>query len=463
MRFLASLLFLISLAFPAQAQIESPIVSPIQETVRAQDAPFVSNPHLVLDFNFAADGNLVGRRGPVLAISRLGGGRYFDNQGVMQTSTSNEARFDHNPATLESLGLLVEAARTNLLLQSEVYQTTWETTGSNTGTSNTTEAPDGNTTGDTLTATAGGGGHNIFQQITLAANTDAAFSVYVQAGTHDFVAVSYQTSGEDHIAAVCDLSAGAGSATETDVGTTSGTILSTSITDARNGWFRCTLVGQTAEADGFVVMGFAEAATGNTFTNVGQVTFNAAGTETIVLWGMDAEVGAAPTSYIKTTTLPVSRNVDVVTTTDLSWLNADAGTLFVRGSIPFVSAAERTLVSIDDGGATDRLRLYLDAAENINFETVNSGDTNGASDGAATIAVNTVFRATGTHVDDNVVGVVDGTASTADTSAGIPVTDAATTFRVGNDSAGTPLNGHIAEIQFYNTNQPTAFSQNLTQ
>ncbi|KKL03728.1 hypothetical protein LCGC14_2623250, partial [marine sediment metagenome] len=126
--------------------------------------------------------------------------------------------------------------------------------------------------------------------------------------------------------------------------------------------------------------------------------------------------------------------------------------------IPQVSAAERTLWSIDDGTATDRLRLYLDAAENGNFETVNSGDTDGASDGAAVIAVDTVFKLAGTYTDDSVIGYVDGTASTEDTAAGIPVTDAATVSRFGDDSAaGTPFDGYLQKAKGYNVVKPAAF------
>ena len=104
------------------------------------------------------------------------------------------------------------------------------------------------------------------------------------------------------------------------------------------------------------------------------------------------------------------------------------------------------------------MRLYMDAAENINFETVNSGDTDGASDGAAVIAVDTVFKAAGTYEDDSVIGYADGTASTEDTSAGIPVTDAATVSRWGDDSAaGTPASMYTQKEKYFNVVKDAAF------
>ncbi len=76
-----------------------------------------------LHYNFAADRSLVARVGPTLDITRATEGRFFDAQGILRTATSGEARFDHDPVTGASLGLLVEEARTNLALQSAALST----------------------------------------------------------------------------------------------------------------------------------------------------------------------------------------------------------------------------------------------------------------------------------------------------------------------------------------------------
>jgi hypothetical protein len=49
---------------------------------------------------------------------------------VLQTAAANVARFDHNPITGESLGLLIEEQRTNLLLRSTLEGGTAGTVGS---------------------------------------------------------------------------------------------------------------------------------------------------------------------------------------------------------------------------------------------------------------------------------------------------------------------------------------------
>jgi hypothetical protein len=58
-----------------------------------------------------------------ITFTRASTATYFDQFGVMQTAASGVARFDHNPTTFESLGLLIEESRTNLLLNSATLST----------------------------------------------------------------------------------------------------------------------------------------------------------------------------------------------------------------------------------------------------------------------------------------------------------------------------------------------------
>ena len=50
---------------------------------------------------------------PLITFTRSSTGTYVDRNGVIQTAAINQPRFDHNPTTYQSLGLLVEEARTN--------------------------------------------------------------------------------------------------------------------------------------------------------------------------------------------------------------------------------------------------------------------------------------------------------------------------------------------------------------
>lgn len=78
---------------------------------------FRPSPKMLL--NFAVDKALDSR----VTFTRASSGTYDDAAGAKQTASTNVARFTHDPVTLQSLGLLIEEARTNLLLNSETLST----------------------------------------------------------------------------------------------------------------------------------------------------------------------------------------------------------------------------------------------------------------------------------------------------------------------------------------------------
>lgn len=57
------------------------------------------------------------------SLTRASVGTYTNSSGVITTAAVDEARFDYNPVTLQPLGLLLEGARTNLLLNSATLST----------------------------------------------------------------------------------------------------------------------------------------------------------------------------------------------------------------------------------------------------------------------------------------------------------------------------------------------------
>lgn len=78
-----------------------------------------------LDLRFADSETLtnqVDSASPV-TFTRASIGTYVDDNGVIQSAAVDTPRFDHDPATGESLGLLIEEARTNLLLNSATLST----------------------------------------------------------------------------------------------------------------------------------------------------------------------------------------------------------------------------------------------------------------------------------------------------------------------------------------------------
>lgn len=68
-----------------------------------------------LDLNFAGERSL----DPRITFSRSSIGSYVDEDGIIRYAAEDEPRFDHDPVTGESLGLLIEESRTNLMEYSE--------------------------------------------------------------------------------------------------------------------------------------------------------------------------------------------------------------------------------------------------------------------------------------------------------------------------------------------------------
>jgi len=155
-------------------------------------------------------------------------------------------------------------------------------------------APDGTTTADTITVTAGNAAYYI-AVTTSVISTPVTLSFYFKAGTHNYVQIL--NTGDTEAYANFDITAGAGV-----VGTT-GSKTTSLIVDAGSGWFRCIATfDATAGLTAFYrvyIMGSASAGFG--------VFFNAAGTETIYAWGSQLEQRSFATAYTATTTQPITR------------------------------------------------------------------------------------------------------------------------------------------------------------
>ena len=209
---------------------------------------------------------------------------------IKTTSTINSAaRFDHDPETGESLGLLVEESRTNLLLRSEEFDTTWSTSDVSVF-ANQTIAPDGNTTADKLVC---GTGTPFFQGITQSITATASatrFSVYVKAAEIDQVELRSFSPTD---LAIFELST-------QQVLSQSGSPAPT-ITDAGNGWYRCSITSSSSGVTSFRI----------SLVSGGTRTFTPISGAGIYLWGAQLEVGSFPTSYIPTTSSTVTRAADV--------------------------------------------------------------------------------------------------------------------------------------------------------
>jgi hypothetical protein len=247
-----------------------------------------------LDLRFADNKSLVDAvtGASLVTFTRASSGTFADSAGVLQTAATDVPRFDHNPTTGESLGLLVEEARTNLLLRSEEFDSaSWTVNpGSKTVTANTTVAPNGTLTADTVTANGIPVAHFVDQTVTLTA-ISYVYTVYAKAGTNNFIQLrASATLGSRY--ANFDVSTGATG--------TSANITSSSIEFVGNGWYRCSMVFTSTAATGTLAIILV------TSNSAASAEVNSLNTS-VILWGAQLEAGAFPTSYIATLPTFVSR------------------------------------------------------------------------------------------------------------------------------------------------------------
>jgi hypothetical protein len=168
---------------------------------------------------------------------------------------------------------------------------------SGTRTANTTTAPDGNTTADTLTASAGSSIYGFYRANTYVA-ADYTLSIYAKAGTYGFLTLDFNNNA--NLGATFNLSTGA-------IGFTDATVTS-SITSVGSGWYRCVITKTMTAFSGFPEFYLSSSGTTN-----GR-TFNAAGTETVFLWGAQLEQRSAVTAYTATTTQAITNYIPVLQT-----------------------------------------------------------------------------------------------------------------------------------------------------
>ena len=315
-----------------------------------------------LTANFAAAGTesvflwgaQLERRGAVCAYAPTTTAAVSNAIPALVTAPAGVARFDHDPVTGESLGFRVESAKTNLLLQSEDFSTTW-TKVLATVDVNANVAPDGTLTADRLVEdTTASENHLVQQSVTKAASAlTYTLSVYAKSGGRN-VRLSFDNgSGTNNVQAMFDLTAGTAAAASAG-GTF--TALFSSIQSVGNGWYRCSVTGTTDTGTTVRPSVWLLSGTSATYTGDGYAH--------AYLWGAQLESGLTLTSYIPTTTASATRNADVATMTGAnfsSWWRNDEGTILIENNYDGGSNRDgggRVVIQIDDGGNSYRHLIY---------------------------------------------------------------------------------------------------------
>jgi hypothetical protein len=369
---------------------------------------------------------------------------------VLESAAAGVSRFDHNPTTFESLGLLIEEQRTNLLTYSaEFDNAAWTKTNSSI-TANTIVAPDGTLTGDKFVEDTSTGNHIVQEAASFTAGTIYTLSVYFKAAERTSIRILLAaTAFGSAIAWRFNLTNGAATPVSGTAGTTAAATL------VGNGWYRCaiTTFAATATASSSPQIYLENAA------NV--VSYTGDGYSGIYIWGAQLEAGAFATSYIPTVAASATRSADVATMTGAnfsSWYNQSEGTLFAEATPQASTAGGYALIEAGDGTDNNRIGLFKlvtsgNASLSVRDSNVQQVSTNS---GAWTVT----GKLAGAYKLNDFASSFNGGAVATDTSGTVPVVNQLTIGR--RQSGENVLNGTIRRIAYYPLRVTNAQLQALT-
>ena len=391
-----------------------------------------------LDLNFARQKRLDSR----VTFTRGSTATYVGSDGLIKTAAANEARFDHDSATGESLGLLIEESRTNVVLNSS--NPTWNTLNSGTGTLPTITAvsdaaPDGTTNSVQRFQFDRGAGNTVadFSLVSYAATVASAFysnTLWMKSNdANSYTVQMYDPNG--------------GIGNEFVVTPT---------------WQRFSIDGSTtfktsnhtATTDPRIVFGLRNQPDYNSYP-VGNTNSQ---TADILAWGPQIEAGSFPTSYIPTSGSTVTRSADVASMTGTnfsSWYNQSEGT-FLSQLARLGSPTTGSIGAIIGGSnpnVTSSSRHML--IGNGNAQISSSG---GASYGFGLSAVG-FHRLVNAYKLNDFNAAYDGNLLTADTSYTPPTCTQlvfAGVFPIANNT------GRISRLTYYPTRLSDTQLQALT-
>jgi hypothetical protein len=329
-------------------------------------------------------------------------------------------------------GVLIEGSRTNLLLRSQEFDNASWTKTNSTVTADSTAAPDGTITADTLTDNATIGFHEVTQSVAFTSGTSYALSGFFKAGTASLVQLTFGLaafSGAGY--ANFDLSAGT-------VAATGGTLVSSGIRALANGWYFCFIVA-TATATTSAVSSIIRI---NSSSATRAPSYSGSST-TIFVWQADLQAGAFPSSPIVTVAASATRAADSLSYT--------AGVtypiqLFAEFERAVDTGAAETLLAIDNGTNNERVNLGLSAGDLFNLVLVkNAGgvDSVNTTVGSA-LSTGVTYKGATRAATNAVRPAFGGTLGTEDTAIDMPL--APTTIRIGANASGSQPFGYIRRI-----------------
>jgi len=259
---------------------------------------------------------------------------------VLLSAGGNQPRFDCNPTTGESLGLLIEEQRSNVAPYSaDLGNASAWTQASLTVISNANIAPDGSLSATRLVATTGNFDHDLYRGFSLS-SVPYTLSVYAKySGAH--LALSAGVSNP-WAGCIFDLQNGVAKTPQGN-----GMTCTASIQSVGNGWYRCSITFTATSSYAMYTIISTTNDVNATMGGYGFIAYAGDGWSGIQVWGAQLEAGAFASSYIPTTGSAATRTADdaIMTGNNFnSWFQPQQGSLYIESS--YLKSGTRGLFQI---------------------------------------------------------------------------------------------------------------------
>ena len=360
------------------------------------------------------------------------------------------ARFDHDGATKESLGLLLEGERTNKIKNSEdMTAGTW-TTVSGSIVANSTTAPDGTTTADKFSESSSGTGTpfvaDILDAVSFDANTDYSFSCFLKNNDARYAGLTVRSFNGSNFHAEFDLQEGLIVSSGKDGNST---FTSAKMEKYGNGWYRCEITGVSDTSDVSSDSCLIVITPGTGISAAGYAaTFSLDGSS-IFVWGAQLEENPFVSSYIPTSGATATRSKDLCGIPTNSFRFSDTeGSIFIETEAFHDASSTAIFYRLHNGTNNESTTLLNKSNDTSNHRyQIRTGGSQIVGKNVSK-SILQVFRSIVTYKKDNFTFASQGESPTPATS-GTPPTGI-TEWSIGqNHGNANVLFGHIRTLQYF--------------
>lgn len=363
-------------------------------------------------------------------VTRAGVATFVGSNGLIQSASADTQRIDYSTGTA---GLLVEESRTNLLTYSEDFSDASWVKDFIGVTANSTTAPDGLVSADIAIPSATSSNHFMYKSVTPTAVPHTQ-TVYAKAAGYNWVLLASFSVTAGLKSAWFDVANGV-------VGTV-GAGVTAAITDAGNGWYRCSITYTPAAVATTIQFNPCD-------VDNRSGSWVANGTSGVYLYGAQLEAGAFATSYIPTEATAVTRNADVATMTGTNfsdWFNATEGTFLSQHDYLGFAPSDRITLM-----ASTTPSSY--AVNSIHIRTNNTTEATAIFNTTIQLGINfggsvpnTTYKTALAYKLNNSGVSRNGSATNVDGTCTIPIVNA---LYIGTAGGTLTMNGHMQKILYW--------------